>query len=134
MRQILYVSDSRIGRDEAALDRIMERSRRNNALDGITGLLWSDGRRFAQVIEGGDEAIAAVLARIAADDRHVNLRIVQDMPIYARAFGDWSMERPAVLPDAAIYEERMLARLAQGTDRWRSTFSQIVARSRTAAW
>ena len=64
LRQIIYASERTGGREAAAdeLRRILEQSRHNNAIDGVTGLLWSDGRRFMQVLEGPDESVAPTFA------------------------------------------------------------------------
>ena len=43
MRQILYLSSSTVQGDRGNLPTILEQSCHSNAIDGITGLLWSDG-------------------------------------------------------------------------------------------
>lgn len=44
VRRLFYVSDSLIGSDVSALDTIMVQARTGNAIDGISGLLWTDGK------------------------------------------------------------------------------------------
>ncbi|MEE2915447.1 MAG: BLUF domain-containing protein, partial [Pseudomonadota bacterium] len=65
--QLVYIS-SAIGRVDG--DAVLAVSRRNNARDGITGLLYADGRRFLQVLEGERAAVERAYQRIAADPRH----------------------------------------------------------------
>jgi hypothetical protein len=91
MRQILYISSSTLPGDAADLAGILCQSRHNNAIDGVTGLLWSDGARFVQVFEGPEDSVAATWARIRADPRHAEIRVLQDRVIPAREFGDWTM-------------------------------------------
>lgn len=90
-RQLLYVSRAAPAGATVALDPIYEVSRHNNALDGVTGLLFSDGRRFVQVLEGSDVAIDATMTRIRADQRHDHLVVLRDGVVAEREFGGWSM-------------------------------------------
>jgi hypothetical protein len=69
MRRIIYTSRSRTRDDLAELDAIMEVSIARNIEAGITGMLWSDGANFAQVIEGGHDQVGATMSRIRSDPR-----------------------------------------------------------------
>lgn len=89
-RQLFYMSRCAPGVD---IDRIVQQSRHNNAVDGITGLLWHNDGMFLQVIEGSESSVAATYARIAEDPRHEALTILSDRPVEVREFGYWSMER-----------------------------------------
>lgn len=91
MHRLIYTSRSLIGHDRGKLDAIVDRSIYHNKADGITGMLWSDGANFAQVLEGEHEAIAATMSRIRADCRHNHVEIVLDRPITQRVFGEWAM-------------------------------------------
>lgn len=91
MRQFLYTSLSTSGCLQVDLDGILLESRHNNALDGLTGLLWVDGDRFLQVLEGSDEAVAAAVERIRGDSRHRDIEVLVDRPTDTREFGAWSM-------------------------------------------
>ncbi|HVF94422.1 MAG TPA: BLUF domain-containing protein [Sphingomonas sp.] len=91
MRQILYESVSTAPNRRLDLAEIFDRSRHNNALDGVTGLLWADGERFLQVIEGPDDSIANTFGQILLDPRHRDVRVLLDRAIEAREFGAWSM-------------------------------------------
>lgn len=113
MRQLIYVSVSRVGTDVRALDRLMVEARVNNSLDGITGLLWTDGKRFAQVIEGDDAAVARLLQKLRLDIRHSSVEVVGDLSRNNREFGDWSMGRPADDRLFASFQDHMRARLAR---------------------
>lgn len=130
MRQLLYVSDSLIGFDQEALDALLIQARNNNAIDDITGLLWTDGRMFAQVIEGEETAIGNLLAKLKRDPRHKNLTVIDDVDVMQRHFGDWFMASPAREGHAELYERRMRQRLTSTKSRLGSTFWQVVAASR----
>ncbi|WP_300974545.1 BLUF domain-containing protein [Sphingomonas sp. LHG3406-1] len=91
MEQIVYVSTSRSLPDERLLDGILAVSRRNNARDGLTGLLVVGGRRFLQVLEGPCDLCDAAYARIRADERHFALVQLSRRPLIERSFAGWHM-------------------------------------------
>lgn len=100
MRQLVYISNTRIDFPESELDRILAVSRRNNSARGVTGLLLYLGGAFLQVLEGADEDVEAIYTRIRSDARHweTNVLLDQDMP---RAFDGWSMGYPTLTADEA---------------------------------
>jgi hypothetical protein len=70
---------------------LLEKSRKNNAKLGITGmLLYKDGE-FMQVLEGEEKAVRSLSKRIAEDPRHTNFIILMDRVCTQREFPDWSM-------------------------------------------
>lgn len=93
MEQLIYISTSRspfhVPEDEVAA--ILDVSRRNNARDGLTGLLAVAGRRFLQLLEGPAPLLTAAYDRIQADPRHFALVQLSRRPIAARSFPDWQM-------------------------------------------
>ena len=100
MRQIFYLSSS-TALGGADLAGILEQSRHNNAINGVTGLLWSDGARFMQVFEGPMESVALTWERIQKDSRHHEIVVLHDRPITEREFGYWTMayRRPGEVVD-----------------------------------
>ena len=93
VRRIVYSSVA-VGDDD--LPTILAQSRANNGLNGISGLLYADGRSYLQVLEGTPEAVGHVFSRIGIDPRHADLRILSDELSGERIFGDWAM---ASVPD-----------------------------------
>ena len=89
LRQIIYASRATALVDA---DALLQASRHNNALDGITGILLIDGQAIVQVLEGPEESVRAAFARISRDGRHTELRVLNDREIDERDFGYWSME------------------------------------------
>ncbi len=63
---------------------------RNSALS-ITGLLIASPCYFAQILEGSDEHVDAVMASIERDGRHRDIVIVRRKAIKARRFKTWQM-------------------------------------------
>lgn len=70
---------------------ILAASRANNARDGVTGaLLYSEGC-FAQVLEGGLDAVERTFERIQCDPRHADVVMLQAARADGRLFGVWDM-------------------------------------------
>ena len=63
----------------------------NNRNNGITGLLYYDGKNFAQIIEGSSYAVDILWDVIQKDDRHRKIQIFGRNVIPSRAFSAWSM-------------------------------------------
>ena len=93
MRQIIYtsVTTNPTGRAEDDAVGITRQALLRNGLDGITGFLYAQDGDFLQAIEGPDDSIADLLASLANDPRHRDLRILVDRETEEREFGDWMM-------------------------------------------
>lgn len=63
---------------------------RNAELD-ITGVLTFKDGRFAQVIEGPEEALRTLMAAILRDARHHSVNVIADGAIELRRYADWRM-------------------------------------------
>lgn len=128
MKQILYASiNARSDGRPADVLGVLEQSRHNNALDGITGLLWTDGERFLQVLEGDDDAVDKCYARICADTRHKGIVTIVERAIDAREFGYWAMARRARGDTADEHDARVRRMLANAADEVRAPFLELVA-------
>lgn len=93
--RLVYRSESRIDHnDDVALDGIFRISVKNNLRDRITGALALPDGKFVQVIEGARRDVAALMVRVRADDRHLNVTVLGDWSITARLFEGWAMARP----------------------------------------
>lgn len=128
MKQILYASvNARTDGQPADVTGILEQSRHNNALDGITGLLWTDGERFLQVIEGGEEAVDACYARIRADSRHQGIVTIVERTVERREFGYWAMahKHAEVLADA--HDQRVRRMMVNAAEEIREPFLDLVS-------
>lgn len=106
-RRLIYASAA-AGVDQRRdhLD-ILRQSRANNGLNGISGLLWTDGTSYLQLLEGAPEAVSITFDRIAADPRHRDVRIVSDGIEPERAFGDWVMASLPAERDGTVLRERV---------------------------
>jgi Sensors of blue-light using FAD len=68
--RLMYASVSAGPLTHGQLYAVFEQALRNNARDGITGVLLADGRLNVHYIEGAEAVVLALWARIQADPRH----------------------------------------------------------------
>ncbi|MBJ6120769.1 BLUF domain-containing protein [Sphingomonas mollis] len=130
MRQIVYIST--LHRDAVVdIDDLMAVSQRNNTRQHVTGLLFFDGKRFLQALEGEEAAVETTLARIRDDARHRAIVILSDRTVAAREFGPWAMAYRASGGDEGEIA-RIEALVANATPAVRATFEGF-ARMRRAA-
>ena len=131
MRQIVYISSLK-RQAEADPAAILAQSRRNNARARVTGLLFFDGKRFLQALEGEDGAVDATFDRIQQDARHHALVVLSNREIERREFGEWAMayNAPGENNDDAL--ERVSRLTANADPTVRATFEGF-AKVRRAA-
>ncbi|MBV9881912.1 MAG: BLUF domain-containing protein [Sphingomonadaceae bacterium] len=91
MFQLVYISTARQPIVPEMVEQILAASRRNNARNGISGLLVAGRRRFLQALEGPEQAVLDAYAEIKRDPRHHALVLLTGRSVETRAFGDWSM-------------------------------------------
>jgi hypothetical protein len=91
LHQLVYVSIATRDFDENDLRDILQVSRKNNAEQGITGLLLISKRNIVQVLEGAKEPLKQLLEKIRRDPRHRQVTILSFDPAPKRSFKDWSM-------------------------------------------
>ena len=126
MRQILYLSSSTVQGDSGDLAAILEQSRHNNAINGITGLLWSDGVHFLQVFEGPTRSVEATFTRILNDDRHHDIVLLHNERIAERQFGGWSIAHRRTDDAADLYDVRMQRLMSRASEQVRVRFLSIM--------
>lgn len=89
--QLGYVSTQTRAMAPADLIDLLNVAREANRKLGVTGLLLHRQDSFFQVIEGREEVIEALFARIAGDSRHRRVELLFKQPIVQREFPDWQM-------------------------------------------
>ncbi len=73
------------------LAELLKKAREFNALNDLTGILLYAEGSFFQVLEGPEEAIAALYAKIENDKRHEQVTKIILEPIHKRSFAEWTM-------------------------------------------
>lgn len=75
------------------IESILENSRAKNVDRDITGalLVWQD--YVVQTLEGDEAVVRGLYEKIAVDDRHEAVTLLEAQAIEKRAFAKWSMAR-----------------------------------------
>jgi hypothetical protein len=90
---LVYCSRASGGVDNAAVDQIIETSRRYNPARSITGLLVFGSGIFFQWLEGPRDSVLALLALLKKDPRHHTVVLLTSgEEVRERLFPDWDME------------------------------------------
>jgi len=89
--QVFYVSRAATAFDNAQVQSILQASRRRNARLDVTGCLLFSGHCFAQVLEGRQAVVSTLARKIAADPRHVGVRVLSEGQRDERDYADWAM-------------------------------------------
>jgi hypothetical protein len=134
MKQVLYTSLSTVKGYKADLGGILEQSRHNNAIDGVTGLLWADGRHFIQVLEGPDASVGATALRIWADTRHHDIRILHEITIEKQEFGGWTMAHCRAGDAPTVHDTLMRRLLDRASHEVSQAFYGLISAERGASF
>ena len=89
--RLMYASRAVSPEAEAELASILQQSKKNNPVVGVTGVLCFSAGIFLQVLEGGRTAVSALYNKITADPRHKDVVLLRYEEIDERSFGSWSM-------------------------------------------
>jgi hypothetical protein len=110
--RLIYTSAAVENCSAHQIKKILEISIKHNTTNGITGILYYSSEYFMQYLEGSRENVESTYARIARDDRHHALRVVDRETIQQREFEAWQM---AYVPKSAILTPLNL-RFMRGTE------------------
>jgi len=92
--RLIYASRSTTPITEAVIDDLLVKSRENNPVMGITGVLClCDDNAFMQVLEGGREEVNRLYSRVIHDTRHTDVTLLEYSEITERCFTNWRMGR-----------------------------------------
>lgn len=86
--------------------RILAQSRRNNGRQRIYGGLYYADGSFFQCLEGREAEVQALYERLAGDERHRDVRLLDRREIDEPSFGDWAMKHVPNAPEV----QHLLAR------------------------
>lgn len=88
---LVYVSLANKDMSDQDLQTLLKFARVKNERLGITGmLLYRDGF-FMQALEGDEDAVDSLFARIRQDSRHRDVLLIYKETSKSRAFPDWTM-------------------------------------------
>jgi hypothetical protein len=96
--QIIYISRStfesadKVNKIEPSVVRILAKSRINNRKNGLVGVMYFGDGAFFQCLEGEEDAINTLFAKIEKDPRHKDLKLISRKSISKLSFPDWAMK------------------------------------------
>jgi hypothetical protein len=93
--RLIYRSCNRIPAEArpAELGKLFTAARSSNKKAGITGALLLSGTWFVQTLEGDEDLVRSLFARIERDPRHDAVTVLETGRVDDRAFPRWSMAR-----------------------------------------
>ncbi|MGA9858329.1 MAG: BLUF domain-containing protein [Solirubrobacteraceae bacterium] len=95
--RLIYSSHSRIPAADtpSELGEIFTTARRNNRALGVTGALVVSEDAFSQALEGDEQVVRDLYARIGEDPRHEHVTLLRAETVPGRTFGRWAMAKVA---------------------------------------
>jgi len=87
--ELAFESVAAAGLPQSALQRLAHYTSTVNPRCDLTGELRLDGGRFRYVVEGREEVVLALAARILGDPRHGSIRLAAFRKIERRRFDAW---------------------------------------------
>lgn len=91
LKQLVYYSIANQIISDKIIDDILETSRKHNSSKEITGCLLYYDNVFLQLLEGKQEDIDKLYAKIKQDQRHFNVTLVAEDLVKDRMYPNWNM-------------------------------------------
>jgi hypothetical protein len=91
MFSLIYASSAVTEFSSSELVDLLAKCHQNNAELGITGMLVYKDGAFMQALEGDEDVVRALYAKIGLDRRHAGLITLLQGPVAERQFPEWSM-------------------------------------------
>ncbi|WP_082992722.1 BLUF domain-containing protein [Erythrobacter sp. QSSC1-22B] len=93
IKSILYVSAHQLEHEllEEELADIVNASKRKNGAANVSGALIATDRYFSQILQGPIAGVDSIIAAIAKDTRHEDIKILEDRAIEQRNCRDWRL-------------------------------------------
>jgi hypothetical protein len=84
-----------VGERKYQLGEIFSVARSANKGIGVTGALLITDDEFVQALEGPEDLVRGLYAKISGDERHEHVELLQSGDVPGRVFGRWAMARVA---------------------------------------
>lgn len=91
MHQVIYSSAAVAPFSEAELTELLATARVNNGRVGVTGMLLYHEGSFLQALEGDEQVLENLYAKIGKDKRHHRLVALLRRQVEVRHFDHWQM-------------------------------------------
>jgi len=91
MYELIYYSIAPENTDEVTIAKILSDSREFNEKNNITGCLLYHSNQFLQILEGDEQIVKALFAKIEKDQRHTDVMLMNEGVKEERYFSGWNM-------------------------------------------
>jgi hypothetical protein len=91
MIQVTYLSSATHPMSTDDLLGLLRKCQVKNSARAVTGMLLYGNDTFLQTLEGQDDTVDGLYAKIRDDERHTNVKLLLRKPIEHRHYADWSM-------------------------------------------
>ncbi len=91
MYELIYRSQARQDLTANDISDILEKARKFNSKNQITGCLLYHNNEFIQILEGEKETLHKLYTSIEKDPRHINVILLAEAEKQDRIFPNWSM-------------------------------------------
>jgi hypothetical protein len=91
LHQVIYSSAAVEPFSDSALTELLATARVNNGRIGVTGMLLYHDGSFLQALEGDEDVLENLYAKIGKDKRHHRLVALLRRSVEARHFEQWQM-------------------------------------------
>jgi hypothetical protein len=135
LTQIIFASTAVQAFSIRELSDLLAGARAHNQAHGISGLLLYHEGVFLEVLEGAEEDVQSLYAKIEVDPRHTHCRLLLRSVIVKREFGEWLMgfvDPQAAAHDLAGYVEYRNGLPALALDTHHA--KKVLMRFREGAW
>ncbi len=87
----IYSSAATIDFSQDDIVALLNTARKNNAKQGVTGMLLYDNGSFFQILEGPPQVVENIYEKIEKDKRHNQVKKIICEEIEERDFAEWTM-------------------------------------------
>jgi len=92
LKQLFYVSNTSFSfKGQEDIDKILQKACSHNNNTGITGILLYHSGIFLQLLEGEENEVKKLYAKIFGDPRHNNVTLLFEIESKERIFNNWGM-------------------------------------------
>lgn len=91
VHQLIYTSRATAEFSAQALLEILGKAQVNNQLRKLSGFLVFHSGSFMQLLEGSENEVSAMYARIRCDSRHTDFKMLFEDDVAQRAMPSWFM-------------------------------------------
>lgn len=107
LRAIGYISEATLPWERTAFESMVEKAAAFNVQAGVTGVLFFDGLRYLQYLEGPEDGLSVAYQRIQTSEEHSGVTELARGAVARRLLPYWSMR--SLLADPSHLEAMVKA-------------------------